>query len=471
MLSKMIIVAILAVASSALASGPREPLTAQNVGQYGPWCEYLTSKDLPFDFLIVQAIVFEDHIEWNGWTKEDKTSWNEYLKRARANGKRVIADVHPALYTEDGELQTLNDSYRSKKPVPVERFLPLIDKFFREVDEEELYAITISEEHTAESGQPERLNAVYDYIKQHHKIDAYQWYTPSKEGSVPGLNYPNLESDGWMADEYWVEQPRMEEAMRAFVVQQKPMFQIIWASPDCAVAPWSEKTFWEQFKICRKYNIPVAFFCYSDRMEGPQGNKWSWDSRSSQKMKDVLQDYCVYTAMLAKRLPKVSLEEWDFVPWGRNQIVLKQDKANPGKASYHETFSKLKDVSVWRDADITGFANLRWDSSPVQLRPRTIGDAEATLSYTFVNSRKINRINVRVDGATPRGKVDLQLRDFWGKPLAQTTLDAGAAVIALDVSNLGDQRFVVVCRLKGTSTQVGEVLAEISEISVVAELQ
>ena len=206
----IILFALLNASGASFGAGPREPLTFKNVGQYGPWCEYLVSKDLPYDFLIVQAIVFPDHIEWNGWTKDDTTPWNEYLKRARANGTRVIADVHPALYTEEGELQTMNDSYRCKKPVPVERFFPLFDKFFKEVDEEELYAMTISEEHDSKSGQPQRLNAVYGYLKKNYKIDAYQWYTPSREGSIPGLNYPNLKADGWMADEYYLQQPAMK---------------------------------------------------------------------------------------------------------------------------------------------------------------------------------------------------------------------------------------------------------------------
>ena len=463
----IILFALLNASGASFGAGPREPLTFKNVGQYGPWCEYLVSKDLPYDFLIVQAIVFPDHIEWNGWTKDDTTPWNEYLKRARANGRRVIADVHPALYTEEGELQTMNDSYRCKKPVPVERFFPLFDKFFKEVDEEELYAMTISEEHDSKSGQPQRLNAVYGNLKKNYKIDAYQWYTPSREGSIPGLNYPNLKADGWMADEYYLQQPAMEVAMRAYTIQQKPAFQIIWASPDCDAAPWSERTFWEQYEVCRKYDIPVAFFCYADGMKGPHGNKWSWDPRASDRMKQVLDEYCVYAAKLAKRLPPVTTAEWDFVPWAPKWIKL---QAADGRATYQESFAKDSGLAVCADASISGFANLKWDSANLELRPRAAGEAQTTLQYHFVVPKKARKITIKLAGKTSGGTVELCLANIQDKVLAQTELKGDSAVIDYDASDYNDTRFVVLCRLKGQAATVGATLAELSDISVTAEL-
>ncbi len=469
-----VILTLMSATSLSHAVGPREPLTFQNMGLYGVWNDYFVSKDSPFDFLIVQALVYEDHIGWSHEVKTETATWNDWLKRARANGKRVIADVCPAVLDEKGNLQTLANAYNEKDPLPVERLMAMFDKFFNEVDQNELYAITLSEENVFWNGQAERLNAAYDYIKRKYTVPAYQWYTPSETSSIPGLNYPNLKADGWMADEYFLKQPLIESALRGYAIHQKPVFQIMWALPEYGIIPSAEKTFWDQYAACRKYDVPVAFYFWVGVGKGPISEQ-GWDPTATPKMREIFEDLCIYGAGLAKRLPAVPMSEWDFAPWGQKQIKLQiaEDRkpAVVGYTVYNEAFAKERGLQFLADASISGFANLKWDSSPLQFKPRTAGPALTTMRYCFDNPRKIKSIVVTLTGKTQGATVDLTLADFRGQVLARSEMKDNSAVIKFDAAKYGDTRFVVSCLMKGDAKAAGQVLAELSSISVETEFE
>lgn len=467
----IVLLILVSVTSISYGTGPREPLTFKNVGIYGGWNEYFVSKDLPFDFLIVQAFAYKEGI---GWSKNEKGDmpgvplWNEWLKRARANDKRIIADFCPIAYDKDGNPQSLPPAYNEKTPLPIESYFPSIDRFFKTIDVNELYAITLSEEHVFWNGQKERLIAVYEYIKKNYpEVPVYQWYSPSHEGSIPGLNWPNLPSDGWMADEYFLQQPAMEIAMREYKIFQKPVFQIIWASAsENTSIPWSEKTFWDQFTVCRKYDIPVAFFCHS----GEKTNTWVWEPQASRPMRDLLENFCIYAATLAKRLPAVPLAEWDFVPWAQKPLQLKEEAARKGYWSYGETFAKERGLQIMADSMITGFANLRWDSSSLEFRPRSAGESQVELRYVFDKPKNAGKIRVKAVGKTSGGSVNVVLCDMRNTVLAQAALKGDTASVEFDSSKMMDQKFVVLFQMSGNAKKAGDVLSELASISVEAQL-
>ncbi len=478
--ASIVLFLLLGLVNVSYGVGPRDPLSFKNVGLYGGWNDYFVASDSPFDFLIVQANVVDGKILWHGhplWNakesvtgpQETSRSWNEWLKIARANGKRVIADLGASV-TVDGKEHSFQGSWNEEKPVPIEQFFPMFDTFFREVDEEEIYAITIGEEHVFWNGQQERVLAVHDYLKNKYKVPFYHWWSPSNAGSTVGLTWPNLPGDGWMLDEYFLQQPNIETSLRAHTMLQKPVFQIIWAAPDMPSVPWNERTFWDQYAACRKYNVPIAFFCWSGKDKSPSSDTWGWEPKASAKARAVFEDFCIYGVELARRIPSVPMTEWDCAPYAQKQIKLVEDEAAKGTAVYKETFAKERGLAVLLDASFTGFANLKWDSSPLQLKPRAAGDAELTIRYCFDSPKKTQRIAVNAVGKTQAGTVEIRIADLQGKVLAEGKMTDGSAAVELDAARQNDTRFVVLVRMKGNARQAGEVLAELASISVTCEL-
>jgi pimeloyl-ACP methyl ester carboxylesterase len=475
---------------SASAGGPREPLTFRNVGLYGVWNEYFVSADSPFDFLIIQAYAYEDRVDWHGKKENDKATWNDWLKRARANGKRVIAVVCPAVVDDSGKLQTLASQYDEKSPLPLGRFEHAIDRFFEQVDEKELYAITLAEENVFWNGQSERLEQMYDHVKKAHDIPVFQWYTPSHTSSVPGLNYPNLKADGWMADEYFLRLPLMEKAMRGYTVLQKPVFQLMWALPQIHAVPSAETTFWDQFETCRKYDIPVAFYFWVAPGDGPIRSDNTWDPTATPVMRKIFEDFCIHSTSLAKRLPPVPAGEWDLVSFSPKRIELKLDDADPARAHFNETlrrpreswgkeeaeaaraalyfeaFRKPREMSIWNDASICGFANLKWDSSPLQFCPRNSGTAESVVQYEFRSPADFQTVRARASGNTFSGMVKLEILDKSGKIIGNASMQNGLAEVVADLVASDDRDFSVRLTMSGRAPRPGTVLASIDDIFV-----
>jgi hypothetical protein len=455
---------------AAQTPGPREPLSFRNVGLYGGWNEYFASKDSPFDFVIVHAVVVDGKIYGEGQAADGtRRTWNDWLKIARANGKRVIADLGASV-TVDGVEHSFQGSWNEEKPIAVEQYFPMFDKFFEQVDEDQIYAFTISEENVFWNGQQERLVAAYDYLKKKYNVPLWQWWSPSHAGSIVGMSWPNLPSDGWALDEYHLQQPAMESSMRMYTVMRKPAFQIIWAAPEYPGWPWSEKTFWDQFTVCRKYNIPIAFFCWSGRSNQPYADRWAWQADASPGMRKAFEDYCVHAATLAKRLAPVPMSEWDFVPWAQPRVQLQPDETG-AKAIYDDPFVKPRQIASWSDAIFTGFANLAWDSTPLQFKPRSVGEAESTLRYCFEVPEKAKQISIRIEGKASSGAtLEALAFGYQDKVLAQSRLDNGAITLDIDAAALMGRQFSLLVRMKGNAASSGETLAEISRVNVTCEL-
>ena len=168
-----------AEADSAPKVSAREPLTYRNMGLYATW------EAPEFDFVIVRSPVIRG---------KDKAAdlrlveaWSENLVKARAKNKRVIVDV---LWQHWGMEKELN--------------FQAVDAFLSHVDVDEIYAITLGEEHIFWDGRHEMLVDLYNQVKEKFPdLPVYQWYSPTFWGTDwPGFTWPWLPADGWVVDEY-----------------------------------------------------------------------------------------------------------------------------------------------------------------------------------------------------------------------------------------------------------------------------
>lgn len=442
--------------------GPREPLTFRDSGLYVGPTPYLERSDTPFNFAIVPAAPTVGKAQ-------TVTTWNESFKKIRRSGKRVIVDFCIYDVDEKGKTKGITSG------LSIDRILQGVDEFFAQVDVNEVYAITLSEENIFWNGQMERLNILYDKIKtKYPNLPVYQWYSGSSEGSAPGDNWPNLKADGWVADEYYLDQPFMERTMRHFTVLQKPFIQLGWAGGEKNSVPFITKRFWEQIEVCRKYNIPTAYFTWYG-----EGGSWGFEENAPASLRKIFKTV-FQTAQRAKSetFEVRDATAWDWVPWEIPILKLAFKSRDHLTASYSEPFRNLdkeRGLQFVNHAVVKGFANLRWDSSPMEFRLRQAGNAESSVSYTFESPFKISQLNVTAGGFVAAGKdtvASMSVLDANGKLIKTTnfTQKPEALELVIPGTDFRDRVFKVVFHMSGKAGAGGEVLAGISSLDVEAKV-
>jgi hypothetical protein len=436
-------------AAAAGLPGPRDPLTFRDMGLYGGWNDYWLSDDCPFDFLIVQARVDSaGRVSAHGMQPDSE--WGRWLKRARAKGKRIIADVWPTGWTHAAD--------------PAAAFKAGLDAFMRSVDESLLYCITLAEENIYWDGHLAVLRDVYAYAKSKYHVPVYQWYSPY--ASAPGFGWPQLPADGWLIDEYAHGGPSFEQFARAYAVHQLPVIQIVWAAPLMSDFDWGkagDPAFDWQLAVCRKYGIPCAFFVW----EG-HGNVWGWSPDALPESKAVYRRAVEWSRRAASSDLKPYESLWDDGP---PIAPLALNCALDQTVSFEENFLS-GGGHVAAGAAIKGFRDLRWDGGPLELRPRRAGQASAMLLYPLQCQFPVGKLEVRVSGRTdprlagriavsvsPDGRTWTQARDLPA---------SGNLVVSLArdpvFQSCRELRLRVV--LSGRCKHVGEVPAAISAIKV-----
>ncbi|QEG33403.1 hypothetical protein [Bythopirellula goksoeyrii] len=441
--------------------GPRVPLTFKDSGLYCGWNQYFLQADTPFDYFIVPAVVSEG---------QDISEWNDSLQKARRNGTRVIVDLVPRAKNADGEFYAVHHLSHDADDSEIEKLAAVVDDFFTQVDSSEIYAITLGEEHIFWNGRDRHLNRLYELIKAKHDVPIYQWYSPSSHGSIPGVTgWPNLKSDGWMADEYHLDQPDMERAMRGYTVMQKPIVQIIWAGGGQQSVPYIPRRFGEQWEVCRKYNIPTSYFAWFGR----PGAWWGWQKQAPDSLKQTFARVLQYS-MEAKLDPGPNKSSWDTVPWETPIIELAFSSSSDTSASYQEDYAQDRTLRFVNDTAITGFADLRWDSTPVELRPRQVGPAESSVAYSFASAFPISELRVHAPAfIAPEtdAAVSLSVRDSVGSEIGCATLGPqGTMDLVIPGDRLSGTNFQVVYTMGGTAKTNGEVLAGVESIEVEADV-
>ena len=247
---------LLATASLAGAyDGPR--LGARDAGLYvGVAGDYMFGQ-VPFTFSIDQVS-----------RKSDPVTLSKMVERLAANGKRSILDIF--LY-ENGNEQAK----------PATEYMAWLDPLLSKLPLDKVYAITLSEENIYWNGHLELLTELYGLVKaKYPNLAVYQWYSPG--AGAPGFEWPLLPADGWLIDEYCLPREPFANMVKKYTILDKPLIHIAWAAPD-----WKEFSSWDkvwddQLEICRRYNVPISFFCWwpPDSTPPPPGNQsmWSWSA-------------------------------------------------------------------------------------------------------------------------------------------------------------------------------------------------
>lgn len=442
--------------------GAREPLTFRNSGLYGPWNAYFTNPDTPFDHAIVQAIAYEGDIQGH-------TDWNQHLQNSRNAGKRIIADVVPQVANGQGGYFGIANLTPTSPASDLDKLANAINEFLDTVDKNELYGITLGEEHIFWDGRVDHLNGIYDRVKAAHPdVPVFQWYSPSSIGTAPGISgWYNLKSDGWVSDEYYLDQPAMEKNMRAYVIQQKPITNVIWAGGDAHSVPYIQERFDEQVSVHQKYDVPANYFTNSGT--GPYG--WAPNADPVTKARfEIVKS----TAEDAASAPLPDYESWDAVPWEIPVIELAFQTSSDITPSYVENYVSDRVLRVVNDTEIDGFANLRWDSSPLELRPREAGARESSVGYHFSSAFPLTELRVNAPGfITPgvNGAVSIAVLDENDNVIQTTNMTPGGSMsMIVPGASFTGREFQVVYTMSGTADVAGQVLAGVNSINVDASV-
>jgi len=169
-----------------------------------------------------------------------------------------------------------------------------LTELFQHTDPRWLYAITLDEENVYWFGGTETLTALYHWCKERWpELPVYQWWTPMvapEVGTTSG--WVALPADGWVLDLYGQPAAAFEKKLLKFLETGKPAIHVAWASPTwvfydregCTKEDWwataGRKVFDDQVRVCREYNVPVAYFCCQEAevVDGKQVApiRWGW---------------------------------------------------------------------------------------------------------------------------------------------------------------------------------------------------
>lgn len=230
--------------------------------------ERAASTDAPWDFYIMQYNA-------TGPSPELAARLREFAR----NGKKIILRVLLG---------------KEQQRLDLERAKQRLEGLFRETDPDWLYAITLDEENVYWHDNTARLVELYSYAKSRWpELPVYQWWTPMIAPDVNAKSgWVALPADGWVMDLYGRHAEEFEKKLLKFLETGKPIVHIAWASPTwvfhdaegCTKEDWWEKAgravFDDQVRICREYNVPVAYFC-CQQAEFEDGERvapirWGW---------------------------------------------------------------------------------------------------------------------------------------------------------------------------------------------------
>ncbi len=371
----------------------RQPLTYKDSGVYGWWQPYFWEG--PFDFIITQAIVLPGEFGKpgtnNGSDIEHIKIWNESLKKARAAGKRVMVVCSP------GQGQVCSEPY-----------FKALEQFLDNVDHDELYAISLSEENVSSAEFVKALTDGYHRIKKKYPtLPVYQWYTCSSRADArPGFTWPLLPSDGWISDEYVAAPDDFEQAVRRYRMLDKDYINIIWASPYTSgretSVEYHSSIFAGQVRVSQKYNVPTAYYCWDGDVGG---RTWAWVPNGPKENRELFKTI-LDNVSKAKSLADEALSNWDDSAKPSKTVLERTDQ---GGFAYRESYDLLTPGKAGKAPAedfmarslIRGLRYMKWADEP-------------------------SRIVVRSDGATP---TDASITTVWSVPGGQRLrLSASAGV-------------------------------------------
>ncbi|MBM4078851.1 MAG: hypothetical protein FJ278_04060, partial [Planctomycetes bacterium] len=211
-------------------------LDHSKVGVYGTlfdFCDYSVFK-----------FIYKDEADF----AERLPRWRKMLGDAAAAGKPNLV----LLYTFD----------RVKHSQPIEQYVRQTDAVLKALDLTQVHALCLSEENVTWNKGLDVLNALYDHIKAHYRVQVYQWLT------MPDIPHPKLRADGWIIDPYGFDRVRFRRYLQKYLATGRPVIDCIWASP--AHSKFSlDHTPPQQVEVCREFNVPMFFYCVDTKLGSP----------------------------------------------------------------------------------------------------------------------------------------------------------------------------------------------------------
>ncbi len=305
--------------------------------------ERAARADTPWDFYIMQ---------YNAEGPSPELAAT--IKGLARNGKKIILRV--LLGKEKQKL----DLARAKRR---------LEDLFRHTRPEWLYAITLDEENVYWFGGTRVLSELYEWTKARWPgLPVYQWWTPMVAPEVGAKSgWVALPADGWVLDLYGQPAEAFEKKLVKFLETGKPAVHIAWASPTWMFYDkegWTKETWWagagrrvfdDQVRICREYNVPVAYFCCqpAERKDGKllAPIRWGWHAVDPAVRRWFLElealvanfDY-LPAAEIGFRVPGPELFAWAHSkPTTKVEITL--DDRQRKRFSWRSTFAEANTAS------------------------------------------------------------------------------------------------------------------------------
>jgi len=257
-------------------------------------------------------------------------------------------------------------------------------------------AICLGEENVG--AHREVLDVLARHIRDKYGIPVMQWY------SDPLAPDPGLTADGWIWDSYGWDSVRFRKHLMKFVVLGKPAICVPWATdphwpqwtryPNAAALIDGQ---WQQFDICREFNVSCAAFAVA----GPHGSVNTWAGSNSPDMLTLRNALRIRReAMHAIRPGELPQTSAGFSARDR-AISVGGDPGSPSE--YDESFSGFG----WlHDANVRGFLHLKLTSRPdepgfLTLIPQSDGPARASLVVRCESYFPLDSVHVTLDAAAP----------------------------------------------------------------------
>lgn len=390
---------LLLVSQLSAFDGPR--LTARDAGLYvGIAGDYMYGP-VPFTFTIDQVS-----------RKTDPAYLRRSIERLHAQGKRSLLDIF--LY-ENGNEQAK----------PAADYMAWLDPLLAQLPLDKVYAISLSEENIYWNGHAEMLAELYRLVKaKYPTLAVYQWYSPG--AGAPGFGaWPLLPADGWLVDEYCAPRARFEDLVKKYTLLDKPLIHIAWAAPG-----WKEFATWDevwndQLAVCRRYGVPIAFFCWwpPNSDPPPPGNEsmWSWSAPPGTEHHRVWNQVVL---PYVQRLRQGIKDREDANTSLAGPVPVAGDEQD--HYAYHEDFRTAP--RFVEDATITGLLGLRWTGERLEVKP----DRVATLTYHFTSPFTLHDLKAAVQCDGPDASVTLRLSADGKKWVAASNVDSAVTVALPD---------------------------------------
>ncbi len=308
------------------------------------------------------------------------------------------------------------DNRYSWKSRPTPKDTEMVKKglvnFFKYVNPDDIYGISLGEENVAPPKFEAILNELYDFIKSKWpNLKVFQWYsTPI----VAGCEAAVLKADGWIIDNYSMPNPRFRRTLMHYVVMGKPVLSGTEACNGTGLFSsksrpainnqylkvWNNQywnVWYTQLFTCREFDVPVWFF-----------NLDTTVMKHATMGKDPFHQQIMYAISRYDKwlqtLPPGAFATADYSN-AENMIEIVGDKQ--GKFKYEDDFKFSHFID---DAAIEGFMDFVWEPGKLKTRGYRKRNVHCSLTYELKSFFKLKNAKITLSGTAGKavnGKIIL----------------------------------------------------------------